>query len=74
MTSLDRTPAVSQPQSLQARTTLLRWFTGMTALLAVVATVILTVTGQIELATTVAVIGAGLAGAGGVQITINIKR
>lgn len=74
MTSLDRTPAVSQTQPLQARTTLLRWFTGLTALVAVVATVGLAVAGHTELATAVALIGAGLAGAGGVQITINIKR
>ncbi|GAA1600522.1 MULTISPECIES: hypothetical protein [Streptomyces] len=74
MTSLDRTPVMPPPQHVQARRAVWRWLTGIAALAAVIVVVILAATGHDEAATAVGVIAAAALGAGGFQVTVNIKR
>ncbi|MET9607057.1 hypothetical protein ABZZ17_18555 [Streptomyces sp. NPDC006512] len=74
MTSIDRTPVPASPQGPQLRASLLKWLTAVTALSAIVATVVLLVIGNAEAATSVAVIGAAALGVGGIQVTIQIRR
>ncbi|MDK9496154.1 hypothetical protein QEZ40_000496 [Streptomyces katrae] len=74
MTSLDRTPVMPPTQQPQAPVTRWRWLAGVAALFAVAAVVLLAVTDHDEAATTVGVIAASVLGAGGFQVTVNIKR
>ncbi|MFD9302207.1 hypothetical protein ACFWCB_05860 [Streptomyces sp. NPDC060048] len=53
---------------------MLKWLTAVTALAAIVATVVLFAVGDTEAATAVAVIGAAALGFGGIQVTIHIRR
>ncbi|MFJ8078764.1 hypothetical protein ACIQ7Q_33730 [Streptomyces sp. NPDC096176] len=54
---------------------LLAWITALTALVAIIATFILAMTGHGQEATAVAGIGAAIcAAAGGIRVTVNIKR
>ncbi|WP_199920480.1 hypothetical protein [Streptomyces katrae] len=68
MTSLD--PATrSQPPAGH-----LGWLTAVTGLVSIVAVAILTLTGHAAAATTVGVIGGGVSAAGGIQVTVRIRR
>lgn len=69
MSSLDRTSA-DTPRVIR----LMGWLTAVTGLVSVVAVVFLVLTGHPEAATAVAVIGGAASAAGGIQVTVNIRR
>jgi hypothetical protein len=55
-------------------TRILGWFVAVTALASIIAVVILALTGYSAAAVSVGAIGAALAAAGSIQVTVNIRR
>lgn len=69
MTSLDGTPS-----KVRTDVRLLGWLTTVTGLVSVVAVVVLALIGHGEAAAAVGVIGGAVSAAGGIQVTVNIRR
>ncbi|MET9646262.1 hypothetical protein [Streptomyces syringium] len=67
MTSLDRTPKTDLPSVRP-----LAWVTTVAGLLSIVAVIVLALTGYTAAATAVGLIGGALAG--GIQVTVQIRR
>ena len=69
LTPLDRTPS-DTPHNVR----LLGWLTTVTGLVSIVAVVVLALSGEPQAAAAVGIIGGAVSAAGGIQVTVNIRR
>ncbi|MCZ4102100.1 hypothetical protein C8250_042055 [Streptomyces sp. So13.3] len=73
-TQVNRQSRRSRTAGVRTDVRLLSWLTTLTGLLSVIAVVILTLTDHGEAAVAVGVIGGAMGTAGGIQVTVNIRR